>query len=448
MAQMRRPGDGNEELTGLHTPQSIRKQQEQAREVQEEQERHDPPHVLKLQRFIEFREFTKLKSHLEELGGKVAEISSETKRKIGKTSPHKNAWDSQELKSYILECARNGNYTAALEFISSNERYILETWVDDYLNQKRYHEAAVTLRDFAKDKPIQKLNEEEIALDEQIDAEILSVVDVQSKEKKHLQSQMEHDRVWSLVHHGYYLQAAELCERLNVREYRGETLEEAKSKRAAQEAERRNQRDTITDLAKFEETPTDVEKRHEAELLRALPESVDEMKTVFKDLPELISHYHHLVSIDPKNREYTDALRGTYELFVDRLFEQKKIVVEERGMISAEESLLELINDLDALGFRLYINHRNKENKLYLMSGYEADPEYYRPVDVSDIFPKDIVLDGENFTEQAPQTLKMDEEKTLTGEEPTVLQEPQKYTWESKVITIKPGKARELREAA
>lgn len=439
MAQKQRPGADRDDLTGLHSPQGLRSEREKGREIPDEQPQAEPPHIAKLKRFIEFREFAKLKKFLEEGGGAIAAVSSETKKKIGKISPYRNAWNSKDLQDYIVESVRRGDYAGALEFVSSNEHYILEAWVDDYLNQKRYHEAAITLRDFAKNRPSERLDEERVMLDEQIDAEILSIVDVGSKEKKHLETQMVHDRVWSLVHNGYYAQAADLCEQLNIQEYRGETLEEAKSKRG---------KDTIPAPMHFEETPTDVEKRHEAELMRALPESVDEMKTVFKDLPELISHYHHLAGIDSQNSSYTGALRGTYELFVDRLFEQKKVVIEEKGMVSAEESLLELINDLDSLGLHLYINYRSSENRLYLMADHEADPDYYRPVDIGNLFPKDIILDEENFTEEAPQTLRMDEEKTLTGVEPTELREPQKFTWFSKSVTVKPEKAKELREAA
>jgi len=446
------PGDGRDESTGLHTPESIRKDRKKAPDSSKSQKKleapesfvpkptvEEPPHIKKLNRFIEFHELIKLKNYLQEQGGAVSAVSSETKKKIGRINTFKHVWDSKDLQAYIVECVRNNDYVGALEFVENNEQYIMEAWVDDYLSKKSYQEAATTLRDFAKIKPSKELDEEVVKLEEQIDEEILSSLDEEVMAKKLPEFNLAHDRVWSMVHNGCYAQAAELCDQLNAQEYRGETLEEAQRKRG---------KGTIPAPMKFEETPEEAEQRHEAELLRALPKTAEEMKTVFKDLPELITHYHHLAHIDEKDTTYIAALQGSFELFVDRLFEQKKVVIKEHGMVNAQEELLGLVDDLGYLGFHLYINHRSKENTLYLMAGHEADADYYTPVDLRNLFPKDIVLDEENFVEENPPTLRMDEEKTLTGQEPTEVREQTKFTWVSKIVTIKPEKAHELRRAA
>ncbi len=447
---MKTPGDGRDEATGLHSPQSLRKNQQdkentaERAEVSREEKKDESPQVRKLKRFIEFREIVKVKNFLEELNGEVGAVSSETKKNIGPIKAEKHLWLPREIDAFLIHCVSKGDYADALDFFNNNEQYILEQWVDGYLNAKSYHQAADTLRQYAKTKPHKEMKEKEIELEEDIDKEILSGRDtlIDIKLNGYVP---EHDRVWSMIHHGCYAQAAELCDRLNAQEYNGETLEEAITKRGTQKS---SQKDTVPTPMRVEETPSQVENRHEEELLRALPETAEKMRVVFENVPELISHYHHLANIDVNDMLYLEALKSSFEPMINRLFDEQKVVIKEKGMVPPQEDLLGIVDDLGYLGLHLYINKRSNDNELHLLPEHEADPDYYSQVDLNDLTPNDIVLDDRNFNEIEPVTLRMDEEKTLTGKEPTVRREAKKFVWTSKVVTMKHEKAEELRRAA
>ncbi len=475
---MQRPGDDRDETTGLHTPESLRKGEKKKKNsssrppkleapeaFEPKPEVEEPPHIKKLIRFVQFREIIKLKKYLQELGGEVAALSSETKKRIGRINIYKHAWNSRELEFMIVDYVRKGDYLGAMGFVENNEQYILESWIDDYLMKSNYYEAAITLRDYAKIKPSKQLDEDEMMLEEQIDEEILGAVEEDLGERKLPKFIPAHDRVWSLTRNGCYIQAAELCELLNVQAHGGEPLEASMGRKYGQRKDTIPSPMNLEELSddeektgifepkiaarKPEETPEEVERRHKAELFHALPNTPEKMREVFGDLPELISRFHHLSNIDENNQSYIDALKGTFERDVNKLFEEKKIVIKEMSaMVPVQEELLGIIEDLGYLGFSLYINHRSDDNKVYLMVDHEAAPDYYTPVDITSLSPNDILIDDENFIEESAPTLRMDEERTLTGEEPTVQREAMKFTWVNKVITVKPEKAHELRWAA
>jgi len=439
MAQPKRPGDFRDEPTKPQVPMSknFARQREEEEEMKVpkplETQIEDTAEIKKLKRFIEFREIHKLKKFLHELGGPVGAVSLETKNQFGLMHFSKIVWTSDDMQHFILEYVRNGDYLGALEFVESNEQNILEAWIDDYLFKNKYHEAAVTLRDFSKIKPSQLIDDHVVNLEVNIDQEILGTTNELLKKQRLSQFNLDHDRIWSMVHRGSYSQAAELCEQMNVQGYVGQTLEQAQE-------EQLERRPTILSMKRVQvrevkETPGEIEERHKDELYGALPGTPEEMKSVFKNLPELISHYHHLAHFDENNAAYIEALKGTFELSVNKLFDEGKIVVQGKGMMTTEDKLLQLIDEVGDLGFHLYINRRSNENKLHLFADYETDPDYYSQVEMTRLFPEDMILDEENFVEQTPPA---------TGRK----SENPQFAWISKVITIDKNKAKMLRRAA
>jgi hypothetical protein len=194
------------------------------------------------------------------------------------------------------------------------------------------------------------------------------------------------------------------------------------------------------------ETPAQVEQRHEQELLEAMPNSIDDLKTAFSNLPELISHFHHLSRVHEKNEAEMLLLKGRFELLVNRLFDERKVVIQEKGVVKAEEEFLGLVDDLGYLGLHLYIDPFARDNRLHLLleGETESDPAYegFREIDLRDLSADDIILDPTDFTAEKPSV------HPVSDEEKTAVMAPHSYVWTSKVVSITPRKAWELRHAA
>lgn len=398
-------------------------QRERAPQTPESGERSKD--LYKVRGILGGREMDKLKDFLKSRGGEVSTISGslreEAQKKIGKISRFRHAWSTEEIHGQIEKFVENGAFFDAYEFVVQNEQYILETWVEGLLEKKLYHQARMLLHEYAKSKPSKRMNPREIEIDVEIDAMILGGVsrEIQNpSEIGRIGFELEHDRVWSAVHNGYFEQAAEMCDQLDAKAY-GRGHKQAKP-----------------------ETQTQAAKRHEKELKEALPKDMERMKEAFGNLPEVITHFHHLADIARDDEPYLYALKGQCQHFVDRLFREGKIVVQQQGLFAAQEELLGFIDDLGYLGMHLYIREKGEDNALTLLADHEVEPGYTK-VDLRLLSANDLILDEENFKE-----MKLPSTTLPSNEEITEVRGTSEYAWTSKVVRIDRHKARELRRAA
>lgn len=381
--------------------------------------------LYKVRGILSGREMEKLKDFLKTRGGEVSTISGsfreEAQKKIGKISRFRHAWSTEEIHGQIEKFVENGSFLDAYEFVQQNEQYIVESWVEGLLEKKLYHQARALLHEYAKSKPAKRMNPRDIELDVEIDAMILGGVSRELQNPADIGRigfELEHDRVWSAVHNGYFEQAAEMCDQLYEKAF-GRGHKEAKP-----------------------ETQTQAAKRHEKELKEALPKDMERMKEAFGSLPEVITHFHHLADIGRDDEPYLYALKGQCQHFVERLFREGKIVVQRKGIFAAQEELLGFIDDLGYLGMHLYIHKKGDDNALTLLADHEVEPGYAK-VDLRLLNACDLILDDENFTEK-----KAASTPRSSDEEITEVMEPSEYAWTSKVVRIGQHRANELRRAA
>lgn len=458
-------GDG-EEIT------SIDRSIERARQAEEKKKIvREAKSLLQRRRLIELENLLQQKGKI----GEISEVTATATSHVTGPKPYRER--DKGLEYFLgeieqeLQASRLGE---ALRRLTENLSIIIELMTESLLERRRYLEASYFLSQF-EDRPQENTREnlrEQLRIEDTIDshllAELRSTTDESEVYVGDTALRIMHDRIWSLVHNGYFKEAEKKCRELNIkyeaalrkklsRGYQAPVLrlvpkvEEAAARspetdqresqaltvhQSSQEAESgaailsdEKEDESITLVIPGEETKdkgTQVsetqearEARHMGELFGGLPESIRQ----FPRLAELVAAYHREIATYPDDDRLIKAYRGYTQAMVETLFDKRLLELYALPPVAAEE-LLETIKNLQDFGFHLCVNKSPDDASFYLLTDAEEKDEAYSDyaaVDMSKVAANDFVIDKQNFLIEEPTLSEASAEKTIETKPPRII---------------------------